>query len=322
MKVLEIRDESLVLADRPIPRPGLGEVQLRISAAGVNRADILQRDGKYPPPKGASDIPGLEASGIVSELGPNVGSLKVGDEVCVLLQGGAFAEYCIVSEELCLPIPKATTLVESAAIPETFFTVWDNVFRRGRLGSGETFLVHGGTSGIGTTAIQLAKYFGAQVITTSGSDKKANACRSLGADLSLNYKTQDFEAEVREFTQGRGVNVILDMIGGDYFPKNLRSLAVEGRLIQIGLQHGSKVDLLLHQVMQKRLSIMGSTLRARSVEEKKPIKDDLITKVWPLLDNGDIKAIVQESFSFTQANNALDVMESGQLIGKLLLIPD
>ncbi len=321
MKALEIVEEKLRLSTRDSPNLEAKHVIIETTAAGINRADLLQRDGKYPPPPGASDIPGLEISGTVSELGPDVTSLSIGQEVCALLQGGGFAEYCAVHEDLVLPLPEGLGLLESASIPETYFTVWDNVFRRAKLSEGEFFLIHGGTSGIGCTAIQLAKAFGAIVISTSGSGRKAEACLALGADLALNYKTQDFVSEVDSFTSGHGADVILDMVGGDYFQRNVSSLATEGRLVQIGLQQGSKVELLLHVVMQKRLSIMGSTLRARSVVEKRPIARDLKKLVWPLFESGQIKPVVQGIFSFEEANAALEIMERGELIGKLVLTP-
>ena len=260
--------EVLRLARRPTPKPGVGEVLIRVTAAGVNRPDVMQRQGHYPPPPGASDIPGLEVAGVIVCIGENVTSPGVGESVCALVAGGGYAEYCVAPTPQCLPIPRGLDSVQAAGIPETFFTVWTNVFERGRLAAGESFLVHGGSSGIGTTAIQLARARGARVFATAGSPEKCKTCEQLGAERAINYRTEDFVQVVRELTGGRGVDVILDMVGGDYFPRNMDSLAVEGRLVQIAFLKGARAEINLMSIMQRRLRVSGSTLRPRSVEEK------------------------------------------------------
>jgi putative PIG3 family NAD(P)H quinone oxidoreductase len=303
------------------PAPGPGEVLIEVAAAGVNRPDCMQRLGVYPPPPGESAIPGLEVSGRIAALGPDVASLRVGDEVCALVGSGGYAEYCVAAAPLCLPVPKALSLVEAAGVPETFFTVYDNVFTRGRLKAGETLLVHGGSSGIGSTAIQLAKAFGAKVIATAGSAAKCAFCRTLGADCAINYKTQDFLAEAKAFTQGRGVDVVLDMVGGSYFARNLSALALEGRLVQIAATEGGVIEKFnLWTMLTKRLTLTGSTLRARTVAQKAEIAARLREKVWPLLEAGKVKPIIHATFPLEDARQAHELMESSAHVGKILLV--
>jgi putative PIG3 family NAD(P)H quinone oxidoreductase len=311
--------EVLHVAKGPTPQPGKGEVLVKVAAAGVNRPEVLQRKGSYPPPPGVTPILGLEIAGEVVALGEGVQRLKIGDKVCALVSGGGYAEYCPAPEPQCLPIPKPLSLVEAAAVPETFFTVWTNVFERGGLKEGETFLVHGGTSGIGTTAIQLAHAFGARVLATAGSDEKCAFCRKIGAEEAINYRTQDFVAEVKRITEGKGVNLILDMVGGAYIEKNLRSLAMDGRLVQIAFLQPSKVELDLMPVMLKRLTVTGSTLRPRTVEQKGAIAEALRAKVWPLLDAGRVRPIMAKTFKMDEAAEAHRLMESSQHIGKIVL---
>ena len=290
MKVVEITKfgppEVLKVAERPDPFPAAGEILIDVAAAGVNRPDVIQRYGKYPPPPGASDIPGLEVAGTVAAVGAGVRGWEVGDPVCALVAGGGYAERAAVPHEQCLPIPKGLTTVQAAAIPETFFTVWTNVFQRGKLKAGDTILVHGGTSGIGTTAIQLAKAFGARVFATAGSDEKCEATKTLGAEHAFNYKTQDWVAESKRLTDGRGIDIILDIVGADYIPKNVELLAVEGRLLQIAFLKTAKVELDFSIMMRKRAWITGSTLRPRTPAEKGEIARELWEHVWPLLENG------------------------------------
>jgi NADPH:quinone reductase len=311
--------DVLVPAERPKPVAAAGEVLVRVAAAGVNRPDIAQRLGKYPPPPGASDIPGLEVSGTIEAVGADVALLKVGDRVCALVAGGGYAEYCVVPAPQCLPAPQAVSLEHAAAIPETFFTVWTNVFERGRLKSGEALLVHGGSSGIGTTAIQLAHALGARVFATAGSAEKCAACERIGAERAINYRTDDFVAAVRESTGGKGVDVVLDMVGGDYFPRNIEALAVDGRLVQIATLGGAKSEIVLPAIMQRRLTITGSTLRARSIAEKGAIATALAERVWPLLESGRVKPIVYRTFPLREAAAAHRLMESGEHIGKIVL---
>jgi putative PIG3 family NAD(P)H quinone oxidoreductase len=312
--------EVLKPAERPTPVPAQGEVLIRVAAAGVNRPDVAQRLGRYPPPPGASDIPGLEVSGTVVQTGPDVEGWKRGDAVCALVAGGGYAEYCPAPAVQCLRVPDSLSLVDAAGIPETFFTVWTNVFERGRLAAGETLLVHGGSSGIGTTAIQLARAFDARVIATAGSARKVAACLQLGAERGINYREEDFVAVVAEVTAGKGVDVILDMVGGDYFPRNIRALALDGRLVQIATLGGAKSELVLSVIMQRRLTVTGSTLRVRSVEEKGRIAHALRERVWPLLDAGTVKPIVYRTFPLHEAADAHRLMESGENIGKILLV--
>ena len=309
----------LVLATGPVPRPATGEVLIRVAAAGINRPDILQRTGNYPPPPGASPILGLEVSGTVAALGAEVTGWHEGDAVCALIAGGGYAEYCVAPAPQCLPVPKSVALVDAAGLPETFFTVWTNVFDRGRLAAGESFLVHGGSSGIGTTAIQLARAFGARVFATAGSPEKCTVCRDLGAERAIDYRQEDFVAVLKEATQGRGVNVILDMVGGPYVEKNLRSLAVEGRLVQIAFLRGSKVSLDLAHLMVRRQTITGSTLRPRPVADKAAIARNLRNKVWPLIEAGKVRPVIDRTFPLAEAAAAHRLMESSTHIGKILL---
>ncbi len=311
--------EVLRPAERPVPRPGPGEVLVKVAAAGVNRPDVMQRKGMYPPPPGASDIPGLEIAGSVATLGYGVKGLKEGDKVCALVTGGGYATYCPAACSLCLPIPKGMSMIEGAALPETFFTVWTNVFDRGRLKPGETFLVHGGSSGIGTTAIQLARSMEARVFATAGSVQKCRVCKELGADAAINYRDEDFVERIKTLTDGRGVDLILDIVGGDYLPRNLEFLAVEGRLVQIALQHGPKVEMNLLPIMLKRLTVTGSTLRPRSVEQKAVIAEALKEKVWPLLERKTVRPLIHATFALTEAAEAHRLMESGEHIGKIVL---
>jgi NADPH:quinone reductase len=323
MIVIEIRQpgppDVLVPAERPVPTPRAGEVLIKVAGAGVNRPDLMQRLGKYPPPPGASDIPGLEVSGTIEAVGADAGAWKVGDRVCALLAGGGYAEYCVALAPQCLPAPRAVDLAEAGAMPETFFTVWTNVFERGRLKSGEALLVHGGSSGIGTAAIQIACALGARVFATAGSAEKCAACERLGAERAINYRDADFVDAVRQSTGGKGVDVVLDMVGGDYFPRNIEALAVEGRLVQIATLRGGKSEIVLPAIMQRRLTITGSTLRARSVAEKGAIARALLEHVWPLVEAGRVKPIVYRSFALGDAAAAHRLMESGEHIGKILL---
>ena len=323
MRAVEITEpggpDVLRIAERPVPTPGDEEVLVEVRAAGVNRPDVMQRLGLYPPPPGAPDIPGLEIAGTIRTLGAKAGGVAEGEEVCALVAGGGYAEYCVAPAALCLPIPEGLGMVEAAAIPETFFTVWTNVFDRGQLGSGQVLLVHGGSSGIGTTAIQLAKAFGATVYVTAGSDEKCQACTELGADAAINYRTEDFVARVAELTDERGVDVILDMVGGDYLPRNLQALAVEGRIVQIALQKGPKVEMNLLPIMLKRLTLTGSTLRPRTVSQKAMIAHSLRERVWPLLGSGKVKPIIHATFPLEKANEAHRLMESSRHIGKIVL---
>jgi NADPH:quinone reductase len=319
MHAIEVQLGRLTSVERPVPAPHKGQTLIKVMAAGVNRPDVMQRKGLYPLPPGASDIPGLEIAGIVTELGDNASDLKLGDKVCALVTGGGYAEYCVASASLCLPIPANLTFTEAAGIPETFFTVWSNVFDRGGLQPGESLLVHGGTSGIGTTAIQLAKAFGANIIVTAGTDAKCQFCLQLGADAAINYHEQDFVSEIAKITDRKGVNLVLDMIGGDYFPRNLQCLAIEGRLVQIAVQQSPKSDINLWTIMQKRLTITGSTLRARDDTFKTDIANKLLKNVWPLLVSGRIKPIIYSTFALSDAALAHELMESSQHMGKIIL---
>ena len=312
--------EVLVPARGPVPRPGPGEVLVKVHAAGVNRPDVLQRKGGYNPPPGASPIPGLEISGAIVEAAPDVTGWKAGDQVCALVSGGGYAEYCPAPAPLCLPMPKGLSLLEAAGLPETYFTVWTNVFQRGRLTAGETFLVHGGSSGIGTTAIQLAHAFGARVFTTVGNAEKAEVCRGLGAERAINYREEDFVAVVKELTGGKGVDLILDMVGGSYIGRNIAALAVEGRLVQIAFLEASKAEINFLPVMIKRLTITGSTLRPRTVEQKAEIATELAAKVWPLIEAGKVKPLIHKTFPLAEAAAAHALMESSTHIGKIMLV--
>lgn len=310
--------EVLVPVERSIPQPGPGEVLIEVEAAGVNRPDIMQRQGKYPPPPGASDIPGLEVAGTVVESGSGA-RWQPGDRVCALVAGGGYAEYCVAPSPQCLPIPAGMDAVQAAAIPETFFTVWTNLFQRGGLTSGERVLVHGGTSGIGSTAIQLARAFGATAYATAGTDGKCAACLTLGATDAINYRTRDFVEAIGAITGGEGVDVVLDIIGGDYFPKNLACLRLHGRLVQVGLIGGSRSEIDLRKVLNHRLTITGSTLRPRTVAEKGAIARELEEKVWPLLEHGRVSPAVHATFPLRDAAEAHRLLESGDVVGKVVL---
>ena len=314
--------EVLRPVERPSPEPGLNEVLVEVLAAGVNRPDLMQRQGKYPPPPGAPDIPGLEISGTIVECGPVLegesSRWAPGDLVCALVAGGGYAERVIAPSPQCLPVPAGVDPVIAAAIPEAYFTVWTNVFQRGKLSTGESLLVHGGTSGIGTTAIQLARAFGAIVYATAGSAEKCAACETLGA-RAINYNTTDFVEAIAELTSGRGVNMILDIIGGDYLERNLKSLAMDGRLLQIGLQGGAKTGIDLRALMQRRLTLTGSTLRPRSVAEKAAIARDLEQHVWPLLSSGTVAPVIDRMLALENAAEAHRLLESGEVVGKIVL---
>ena len=303
---------------RPVPQPGAGEILVKVLAAGVNRPDVMQRQGLYPPPPGASDIPGLEIAGEVVALGTGAKRWKLGDRVMALVSGGGYAEYCAAHESHALPM-QTLSPVEAGAIPETFFTVWHNVFQRGALKSGETLLIHGGSSGIGTTAIQLAKNFGARVFVTAGSDDKCDACRKLGADLAINYKTQDFVAETKKATDDKGADLILDMVGGDYIPRNYEAAAVEGRIVQIAFQRNPKVEVDFRRIMLKRLHHTGSTLRARAVPDKAAIAKAVEDNALPLVVAGKVKPIIFKTFPLKDAAGAHALMETSAHIGKIVL---
>jgi NADPH2:quinone reductase len=311
----------LRLAERADPVPGPDDVLIDVAAAGVNRPDVLQRQGGYPPPAGASDIPGLEVAGRIVAVGDRVTTLRPGDAVCALLSGGGYASRCIAPSRQCLPVPATLEMTAAAALPETFFTVWTNVFERGGLQAGETALFHGGTSGIGTTAIQLAAARGARVLATAGSDEKCRACVTLGAEHAINYRTTDFVAAVQAHTGGRGVDVILDIMGGSYVPRNLASLATDGRLVQIGLLEAPSATIDLWRILARRLTLTGSTLRARSVEEKGRIADALRREVWPLIESGRVKPLIAATFPLAEAAAAHRLMESNTHIGKIVLVP-
>src|SRR3954468_14590681 len=324
MIAIEIREpgepDVLVAVERPTPAAGPDEVLIRVAAAGVNRPDVFQRRGRYAPPPGVSDIPGLEVSGVIESVGAGVIDWHIGDAVCALVAGGGYAEYCVAPAPQCLAIPRGMPLTTAAAIPETFFTVWTNVFQRGRLQQNESLLVHGGSSGIGTTAIQLAKAKGARVFATAGSADKCRACEQLGAERAINYRDEDFVAAVKAITGGRGVDVVLDMVGGDYFARNLDVLAVEGRLVEIATLHGVKAELNIQAIMGRRLTITGSTLRPRPIADKAAIAVEVQREVWPLLEAGIVMPIVHARFPLRDAAEAHRVMESSAHIGKLLLV--
>jgi NADPH2:quinone reductase len=311
--------EMLVPEQRPVPKPGPGEILVKVAAAGVNRPDVMQRLGLYPPPKGATDIPGLEIAGTVVAGGDGVTRWNSGDQVTALVVGGGYAEYCVAVEGHALPIPASLTAAQAAAIPETFFTVWHNVFERGGLKAGETLLVHGGSSGIGTAAIQLAKSFGARVFVTAGSAEKCEACRKLGADLAIDYKTEDFVAAVKQATDGKGAEVILDMVGGDYIERNYEAAAVEGRVVQIAFQGSAKATVNYMRLMLKRLHHTGSTLRARPNADKSAIARAIEAQVWPLVAAGRVVPVMDQTFPLAQAAAAHARMESSQHIGKIVL---
>jgi NADPH2:quinone reductase len=310
--------EVLEPQQRPVPKPAAGEILVKVLAAGVNRPDVMQRQGLYPPPPGAPDIPGLEIAGEVVALGDGAKRWKIGDRVMALVIGGGYAEYCAAHESHALPMQQLSP-IEAGAIPETFFTVWHNVFQRGALKSGETLLVHGGSSGIGTTAIQLAKNFGARVIVTAGSDDKCDACRKLGADVAINYKTQDFVAETKKATGDKGADLILDMVGGDYIPRNYEAAAVEGRIVQIAFQRDPKVTVDFRRIMLKRLHHTGSTLRARAVPDKAAIAKAVEENALPLIVAGKVKPIIFKTFPLKEAAASHALMESSAHIGKIVL---
>ena len=312
--------EVVKLVEADVPTPGPGKVLVEVAAFGINRPDCIQRAGAYPPPPGETQIPGLEIAGRIVALGPDVSGLKVGDEICALVGSGGYAEYALADAALCLPRPKALSMLEAAGVPENYYTVYDNVFTRGRLAAGETILVHGGSSGIGSTAIQLAKQFGATVIATAGSAEKCDFCRRIGADHAIDYRTQDFVAEVLRITGKRGVDVILDMVGGPYIARNVSLLALEGRLVQIAFLQGAMVEKLnFTPVMVKRLTLTGSTLRPRTLAQKAAVAAALREKVWPLLDSGAVKPLIHATFPMEQTREAHALMESSAHLGKIMV---
>lgn len=311
--------EVLVPEERAVPAPGATELLVKVAAAGINRPDVMQREGKYPVPPDASDLPGLEIAGEVVAVGKDVKRHKVGDKICSLVAGGGYSEYCIADDAVALPVPKGFSMIEAAAIPETFMTVWHNVFQRGGLKSGETLLIHGGSSGIGTTAIMLAKAFGAKVIVTAGDQAKCDACKKFGADFAIDYKTQDFVEEVKKATGGKGADLILDMVGGEYVDRNYDAAAVEGRIVQIATQKGYKVTVNLLKIMQKRLTHTGSTLRPRTTADKSMIAHDLEAKAWPFLANGKVKPVIDSTFPLKDASKAHARMDTSAHIGKIVL---
>jgi NADPH:quinone reductase len=324
MTVIEIAESGgpdvLKPVSRPMPLPGAGEVLIKVEAAGVNRPDVMQRMGQYPPPAGASDIPGLEVAGTVAAVGLGMHRANVGDTVCALVTGGGYATYCVAPEPQCLPAPRGFSMVEAAALPETCFTVWTNLFERGNLRAGETVLIHGGTSGIGTTAIQLAKALGAhQIFATAGSRDKCHACEKLGATRGIDYKHEDFVKVVKDATAARGVDVILDMVGGDYIQRNINALAPEGRIVNIAFLKGSQAEINLLPLMLKRGTLTGSTLRARTVEQKGAIAAPLHRVVWPLLEQGKVKPQIYRTFPLAAAAEAHRLMETSTHIGKIVL---
>ena len=323
MNCIEISEpggpEVLKPATRPVPQPAAGEVLIRVAAAGVNRPDCLQREGNYAPPPGTTNIPGLEVAGEVILVGDGVTEWNDGDRVTALVAGGGYAEYVAAPSPQCLPVPDGLDMVEAAALPETFFTVWTNVFERARLKDGESLLVHGGSSGIGTTAIQIANRLGARVIVTAGSDEKCQACLHLGAERAVNYRDEDFVEAAREFSGGHGVDVVLDMVGGDYIPRNIKALAADGRLVNIAFLRGSTIEFNFMTVMLKRLTLSGSTLRPQSVKRKGEIAAALRERVWPLIARGEIKPVIHATFPLANATEAHRLMESSQHIGKIML---
>jgi NADPH2:quinone reductase len=323
MSVVEIAapggPEQLVLRQRPVPRPGEGEVLVRVAAAGVNRPDVMQRQGRYPAPAGASDLPGLEIAGDIAALGPNVSGLSIGDKVTALLPGGGYAEYAIAAAPLCLPVPEGLSMAQAAAVPETFFTVWTNLFDRGRCKAGDTVLIHGGTSGIGTAAIQLAAAWGARVFATAGSDDKARACERLGAIRGINYRTEDFVEVIRKENDGKGVDVTLDMVAGSYVARNMDIAALEGRIVVISLLGGSRAEVNVSVILTKRLTLTGSTLRSRTVAQKAEVAAAVLKNVWPLLAAGRVRPVIHATFPLAEAHEAHRLMESSNHIGKIVL---
>ncbi len=323
MKVVEIAApggaEQLRLAQRPTPGPGTAEVLIRVAAAGVNRPDVMQRQGRYPPPPGASDLPGLEVAGEVAEVGPDVRGLSVGDKVTALLAGGGYAEYAVAPAVLCLPVPEGMSMVEAAAIPETYFTVWTNLFERGGCKAGDTVLIHGGTSGIGTTAIQLAHEWGARVFATAGSAEKVKACERLGAVRGIDYKTEDFVEVIGRETDGRGVDIILDIVAGSYVARNIDCAAVEGRIVCISLLGGARAEINMGKILAKRLTLTGSTLRPRTVAQKAAVAAGVFKHVWPLLRAGRARPVIHATFPLAEAADAHRLMESSAHVGKIVL---
>ena len=325
MTVIEIASpggpEALRVASRPMPVPGPGEVLVAVAAAGINRPDIMQRKGQYPPPPGASDIPGLEIAGTVAAIGLGVHHWKVGDEVCALVTGGGYASHCVAPAPQCLPVPKGFSMVEAAALPETFFTVWHNVFERGKLRAGESILIHGGSSGIGTVAIQLARAFGASAIfATAGSREKCHACEQLGATRAIDYKHEDFVKVIKDATAGRGVDVILGMVGGDYIQRNISAAALWGRIVNIAYQQSFEAKVNFAPVLAKRLTLAATTLRSRTLAERTAIRDQVLARVWPLIAQGRIKPLVDSTFPLAEAQKAHDRMRESGHIGKILLV--
>jgi putative PIG3 family NAD(P)H quinone oxidoreductase len=323
MTVVEIAapggPEQLKIAKRPVPTPGDEEVLVKVAAAGVNRPDVMQRQGRYPPPAGASDLPGLEIAGEIAALGPKVSGLSIGDNVTALLPGGGYAAYAIAAAPLCLPVPAGMSMIDAAALPETFFTVWTNLFDRGRCKAGDTVLIHGGTSGIGTTAIQLAAAWGARVFATAGSEDKARACERLGAVRGINYRTEDFVEVMRAETAGKGVDVTLDMVAGSYVARNLEIAALEGRIVVISLLGGSRAEVNMGVILTKRLTLTGSTLRSRTVAQKAEVADAVRKNVWPLLASGRVRPVIHATFPLAQASEAHRLMETSNHIGKIVL---
>ncbi len=312
--------DVLVPVERPTPECGPGDLLIKIAAAGVNRPDVLQRQGRYAPPQGVTDIPGLEVAGTVAAVGSQITGWSIGDGVCALLAGGGYAEYCVAPAPQCLPVPAGLDVTQAAALPEVMFTVWTNVFERGQLKAGESVLIHGGSSGIGTAAIQLARARGARVFATAGSDEKCRACEALGAERCINYREQDFVAEVKALTADHGVDVVLDMVGGEYLQRNIDVLGMDGRLVQIAQLGGYRSTISTIPILQRRLTITGSTLRARSVEEKGRIAAAVREQVWPLLESGAVRVVIHATFPLAQAAQAHALMESSHHIGKLLLL--
>jgi len=317
--------EVLVVVERPVPKPGLGEVLIRVAAAGVNRPEVMQRKGLYPPPPGAPSILGMEVSGTIVAVGPDVGGAGdqfelLGQPVCALISGGAYAEYAVAPYGQCLHVPRALSMVEAAAMPETLFTVWTNLFERGYASEGDIVLVHGGTSGIGTMAIGLANLFGLTIIVTAGSDEKCAAAKALGADHAINYKTQDFVAEVKAITGGKGVAVVLDMVGGDYLPRNMQCLADDGRHVSIAVQGGLQATIPIFEIMRRRLTLTGSTLRPRDTVFKTMVADELSRNVWPHVEAGRLKPVIDRTYPLAEAAQAHERMEAGDHVGKIVLV--
>jgi NADPH2:quinone reductase len=320
MQAVEVtKDHKLALTRRAVPAAKAGEILIRVHAAGINRPDILQRKGLYPPPPGITDIPGLEVAGEIAALGKGVKGFKVGDKICALLAGGGYAEYCVAPALQCLPVPKGMEMIKAAAVPEAFFTVWTNLFDRGNLKKDESILIHGGASGIGTTAIQIAKSFGAAVFVTAGNHDKIAACKKLGAKAAIHYKQQDFVTEVMKETENEGVDVIIDMIGGDYIPRNIKILKTGGRHVSIAMQHGRKAEIDIFEIMSKRLVMTGSTLRSRSIADKGAIAKALKKSVWPLLGRKKISPVIDKVFKLAEAQTAHDYLEAGNHFGKVVL---